>query len=146
MALIRDYEIHGTGLNIPNAYHVVTNVRIEKRTADIPAPPDSSHPSGFTEGGQDPEKAVYWKAGYIGHIIVTVWASKQAREEGKQPIGWMGTSPTETVSSHDNNSVGTPGMNGKCIFMLDMNSSLNEIQQAYEHLLSLSYYKDAIQD
>ena len=34
MALIRDYELPGTGLVVPNAYHVVTNVKVEKRTAD----------------------------------------------------------------------------------------------------------------
>lgn len=146
MALIRDYELENTGVTVSDAYHVVTNVRVEKRVADIPAPPDASHPTGLTNGGQDPDKAVYWKSGYIGWITVTIWSSKTAREEDKQPIGWMGVTPTETLPDHENNSIGTPGMNGKCVFMLDMSSELNQVQQAYQYLLTLPYYQDAVED
>jgi hypothetical protein len=35
MALLRDYELPGTGLIASNAYHVVTNVKVEKRMADF---------------------------------------------------------------------------------------------------------------
>ncbi len=31
MALIRDYELPGTGVTVANAYHVVTKVDVEKR-------------------------------------------------------------------------------------------------------------------
>ena len=31
MALIKDYELPGTGVTVPNAYHVVTNVKRRKR-------------------------------------------------------------------------------------------------------------------
>lgn len=146
MALIRDYEIHNTGVTVPNAYHVVTNVKVEKRVADIPPPPDSSTDSGLTENAHQPGKEVYWKAGYIGHITVTVWSSKTAREENKQPIGWMGLAGTETLPGHENDSIGTPGVNGKCIFMLDMNSELNELQQAYKYLKTLNYYENSTED
>jgi len=33
MALIKDYELPGTGLVVSNAYHVVTDVNIKKRMA-----------------------------------------------------------------------------------------------------------------
>lgn len=143
MALIRDYEIHGTGFTVPSAYHVVTNVKVEKRMHDIPAPPDPSRPDGLTEGSQDPEKAVYWKKGYIGHIVVTIWASKEAREEGKKPIGFMGAEPTETEFE---GNIGTPGMDHKCLFFLDVNNGIDYTTQAYEYLRTLDYYQDAVVD
>ena len=64
MALLRDFEIPGTGVVVDNAYHLITNVRTEKRLQDIALPPDSSTEDGLTAGDHGPE--VYWKAGYIG--------------------------------------------------------------------------------
>ena len=141
MALIKDYEIPGTGVVVPNAYHVVTNVKVEKRMAEILPPPDSSQPDGLTAGDRGPE--VYWKAGLIGHATVGIWASKQAREENKKPIGALGEDPAE-MGEHCN--IGTPGMDHKCLFMIDSNSADNYSTQAYAHLLTLDYYADAVFD
>lgn len=141
MALLRDYEILGTGLVAPNAYHVVTNVRVNKRTQDIPAPPDVNHPSGFTNGGQRDEDAVYWKAGYIGEISVTVWKDQEARENGSNPLGYIGFNPTDVEMPEGH--IGTPGMNHKCKFFIDMASGVDYTTQAYNHLKSLDYYADA---
>ena len=49
MALLRDFEIPGTGVVVDNAYHLVTNVRTEKRLQDITPPPDSSREDGLLE-------------------------------------------------------------------------------------------------
>lgn len=143
MALIRDYEWQDSGAVFPNAYYIISNVKVEKRAQDIPAPVDASHPTGLTGGGQDPDKAVYWKAGYIGWITVTIWSSKQARIDGKMPIGYMGIEPTET---NYEGFIGTPGMDGKCVFFIDMDSSESYITQAYRHLASLPYFADATND
>jgi len=80
MALIKDYELAGTGLIVPNAYHVVTNVSIEKRTADLPPPPDTSRADGLTVRDDSPGTEVYWAAGYVATISVTVWKDKAARD------------------------------------------------------------------
>ena len=141
MALIKDYEIPGTGLIVPNAYHVVTSVRVEKRMADQTPPADSSRADGLTQVDMGPE--VYWKAGYIGHVIVTIWASKSARDTGKDPIGFAGESPTETEF---NGTIGTPGLDGKCMFMIDINAPETDIQQAYAHLLTTSFYTNTVFD
>ena len=48
MALIKDYEMQGTGVTVPNAYHVITDLKVKKRIADIPLPPDNGTASGFS--------------------------------------------------------------------------------------------------
>lgn len=143
MALIRPYEIPGTGLTAPDAYHVITNLKVEKRTSDIQPPPDAGHPSGYTDGGWKEGTEVYWKAGYLGHITVTIWASKKARQDGQTPIGFAGQSPTET--EYEGN-IGTKGLDHRCVFFVDVDSSKSPLQQAYEHLKSLDFYKEVIED
>lgn len=141
MAFVRSYTLPGAGLDVPNAYHVVTGVKVRKRNQDIPPPVDNSQPSGFTPRDGEPE--VYWRAGYVAHVTVTIWASRQARVDGLKPIGFMGEEPTET--EYEGN-IGTPGMDGKCVFFLDMSSSDSYVTQAYNHLRSLDYYSDATID
>lgn len=142
MAFIRDYELEGSGAVIPNAYHVVTGVNVKKRNEDIPTPVDMSRPDGRTpRDPDDPE--VHWKKGYIAYATVTIWGSKQARIDGLNPIGYMGVEPTETEYA---GNIGTKGMDGKCVFFLDMASSDSYITQAYQHLRALPYYADAIID
>lgn len=141
MAFIRDYELPGTGVVITNAYHVVTKVDVEKRTHDVPVPPDSTQPNGLTAGGhQGPE--VYWKAGYIGKIAVTVWKDAAAREANARPLGFLGVDPTDNALGA---SIGTPGMDHHCRFFIDIHSEDNEITQAYKHLKTIDYYKDAVE-
>lgn len=140
MALVRDFEIPGTGVIVNDAYHLIVNVTTEKRLHDIPPPPDSSTKSGLTETDQgDP---VYWKSGYVGRITLEVYASKAARDEGKTPIGGVGSNPTD-VMHPDLKTVCTPGKDFKVLFFVDSESSDNLLTQAYNHLKTTEYYKDA---
>jgi hypothetical protein len=142
MALIRDYELPGTGLIAPNAYHVVTNVKVEKRIADVLPPPDSSRPDGLTAGFQTEETSVYWKSGYTAEISVTVWLNKDARDNDAKPIGFIGKNPSDNKYGV---SIGTQGMDHKCIFMLEVPSELDHMAQAYRHLLTTDYYSGSIE-
>lgn len=143
MALIRNYEFPGTGLNIENSYHVITDVKVEKRVADIPAPIDVSRPDGLTAGSRDVGTEIYWKAGYIATISVTVWKDKDARDNGSQPIGFIGVNPSDNKYGV---SIGTAGMDHLCKFFVDINSSDNEITQGYNHLLTTDYYSGSLAD
>jgi hypothetical protein len=137
MALLRDYEIPGTGVVIENAYHVVTDIKVEKRIADIPPPIDPTTPTGFTQGFNDAGTEVYWKAGYTAQIAVTIWKDKNARDNNAKPIGFLGNNPSDNRYGV---TIGTSGMDHKCVFFLDQSSSLDHMAQAYRHLLTTDYY------
>lgn len=140
MALVRDFEIPGTGVTVNDAYHVIVNVATEKRLHDVTAPPDSSSKSGLTETDQgDP---VYWRAGYVGRIALEVYASREARDEGKTPIGAIGINPTD-VMHPDLKTVCTPGKDFKVLFFIDPNSEDSIFTQAYNHLKTTEYYNGA---
>jgi len=141
MAFIRDYELPGTGVIISNAYHVITAVDVEKRMADVPPPPDSSRPDGLTTGPRGPD--VYWKAGYIGKIAVTVWKDAAARANNAQPLGFIGVNPTDNKYHA---SIGTSGMDHICKFFINVSSPDNHITQAYNHLRTTDYYANAVED
>jgi hypothetical protein len=141
MALVRDFEIPNTGVTVNNAYHLIVNVTTEKRLVDIQSPPDSNHPTGLTAGG-DQGDPVYWKAGYVGRVTLEVYASKEARDEGKTPIGAIGVTPTD-VMHPDLKTIFTPGKDFKVMFFIDPESSDSIITQAYNHLKTTEYYKDA---
>ena len=140
MALVRDFEIPGTGVTVNDAYHVIVNVATEKRLQDVPPPPDSSTESGLTETDQgDP---VYFKAGYVGRITLEVYASREARDEAKTPIGAIGINPTD-VMHPDLKAVCTPGKDFKVLFFIDPNSEDSIFTQAYNHLKTTEYYNGA---
>lgn len=140
MALIRDFELPGTGVTVPNAYHVVIKVDIEKRAQDVSAPPDSSQPGGFSVNHKVPGKEIFWKAGYIGTIAITIWKDSQAREDGLQPIGFLG------VSASDNKygaRLSQDDKNFQPKFFVDVESTDNYITQAYAYLKTTEYYSGA---
>jgi len=137
MALVKDFEIPGTGVTVDNAYHVIVNVKTEKRLQDIPLPPDPSRENGLTDVDRGSE--VYWKAGYIGWISILVYASEEARQSGKQAIGAFGASPTEVGV----NGLYTDGTAFDIKFMIDPDSSDSILTQAYNHLKSTEYYYGA---
>jgi hypothetical protein len=137
MALVRDFEIPGTGLIVPNAYHVIVKVNTEKRLNDIPPPPDSSRPDGLTENLRE---EVYWKAGYVGRISIEIFTSKQARDEGKNAIGAITINPTDV---HINGIVSSDIKDFDLNFFIDPTSELSIVDQAYEHLKELEYYKES---
>lgn len=142
MALLKDYELPGTGLVVPNAYHVVTSVNVEKRMADTQAPPDPTRPDGLTMGFQTEETKVYWKSGYMAKVAVTIWKDKAARDIDAKPIGFIGTNPSDNQHGV---SIGTAGMDHKCVFMLEVPSELDHMAQAYRHLLTTDYYSGSLE-
>jgi hypothetical protein len=142
MALIRDYELPGTGVTVPTAYHVVTNVSIEKRMADTQPPPDPTRPDGLTLVDRGEGTEVYWAAGYVATISLTVWKDKATRDADARPIGFVG------VNAADNKygvNIGTQGMDHYCRFMLEVPSTLNHMEQAYRHLLTTDYYSGSLE-
>lgn len=143
MALIRDYELPGTGVVIPNAYHVVTDMKIEKRPADLKPPVDTSRPSGYTVRDESPGTEVYWKKGYVAEIAVTIWKDKTARESEAKPVGFIGVNPSDNKYGV---SIGTPGMDHHCRFFLEVPSQYSDLEQAYRHLLTTSYYSGSVED
>ena len=142
MALIRDYELPGTGLVIPNTYHVVTNIKVEKRMADFKQPVDNSRPDGLTPMNRSVGSEVYWAAGYTAEVAVTVWKDKAARDIDANPIGFIGTNPSDNKHGV---SIGTAGMDHKCKFMLEVPSQLDHMAQAYRHLLTTDYYSGSLE-
>ena len=142
MALIRDYELPGTGLVIPNTYHVVTNVKVEKRIADFKPPVDNSRPDGLTPMDRSAGTEVYWAAGYTAEIAVTIWKDNAARDADANPIGFIGTNPSDNKHGV---SIGTAGMDHKCKFMLEVPSELDHMAQAYRHLLTTDYYSGSLE-
>ena len=140
MALLRDFEIPGTGVVVPNAYHVVVKVNTEKRLNDIAPPPDASREDGLTAGDRGPE--VYWRAGYVGKIALEIFASEAARTEGKSPIGAIAINPTDVqINGVLSTDIELFNLN----FFIDPTSQLSIIDQAYNHLLTLEYYQGATQ-
>ena len=134
MALIREFTIPNTGLTIPTAYHLINQIRQEKRLEDIPLPKDSSREDGVTaDGGRDD---IDYKKGYVGHIFLEVYTSKEARDEGKFPIGAVSVDSAEVRF----NGIVTDIDSHQLMFMIDMESDQSITQQAYAHLKSGSYY------
>lgn len=131
MALLRDFELPGTGYIVNDAYHIIVNVKTEKRLHDFPDPID--RPS--EERGPE----VYWKSGYIGRIAIQVFSSKESRDSGMKPIGGIGVSPTDI--GIDSN-VATSGIAHEIMFFIDVESSESVIVQAYNHLKTTNYYKN----
>jgi hypothetical protein len=142
MALIKDYELPGTGVTVPNAYHVVTNVKVEKRMSDFKPPVDNSRPNGLTPMDRSPGTEVYWAAGYTAEISITIWKDKEARDNDARPIGYMGVSPTDNTYKA---SIGTDGMDHRCKFMLEVPSEFDHIAQSYRHLLTTDYYSGSLE-
>lgn len=132
MAFIKSYELNN-GLEAPNAYHVVVKVDTLKRVVDDPDP-GNIRPIGTPN--------YVWKAGYYGKIAVAIYASKQARENGAVPIGMRAVYPTGTPYGYVGNVETMEDFN----YEMDINSSLSDVQQAYEHLKTTSYYQDALED
>ena len=137
MALLQDFEIPGTGLVAPNAYHIIKSVKTDKRLAEILPPPDESTVSGLTEGDRGDE--VYWRQGYVASISILVYVSKEARDNGAQAIGAFGDSPAEV----EVNGLFVDSKSFQVQFMVDTESSDSLLTQAYNHLKSTEYYSGA---
>ena len=119
MALLRDYEVPNTGLTVTGAYHVISSIKLDKRTTDVPDPVESS-------GTRDSSNAVHWQAGYIAVVTVDVYASAEARNGGKVAVGKVG-SPSSFEYK----------------FVFDTTASDGIMEQAYAYLKTTSYYSTA---
>lgn len=139
MALIKDYELNGTGVVIPNAYYVITQLDVEKRTKDIESPPDITRPDGRTVGNKEPGKEIIWKAGYVGRMCITIWKDKAARDAGAKPLGTLGLN-SPAIYPKDSSKYQGPGY----AFFIDITSSKGYTEQAYDHLLTLSDFAGAV--
>jgi len=141
MALMADYELPDTGIVIPDAYHVVMGVRVEKRLQDVQAPVDNSREDKRTAGWKADENEAMWKSGYIGNITIGVWKNAEERNANARPIGLVGGSThSNTINAL---TTTTKDMDSSCTFMVDMESSDNHITQAYTHLKTTKYYKNS---
>jgi hypothetical protein len=122
MALISDYEIPGTGVVVPNAYHVITHLDVEKRVTASAEPPSNY-------SANKPNDDSKWVAGYYGRIVVQVWKDAEHKANGGQMLGVINA----------NNKVNP-------VFMVDPSSGMPYLEQAYAHLMRTDYYKDAVPD
>jgi len=121
MALIRDFEIAGTGLVVPNAYHVITQLDVEKRMTDRSFP----QPTGRVyQGG--PNLDVEWTAGYYGRMVICVWKDAASRAENKNMLGVI------------NADYSVPA-----VFKIDTTLSDSYLTQAYAFLKTVGYYAGA---
>lgn len=121
MALIRDFEIMGTGLTVSNAYHVITQLDVEKRMMDR----GFSQPTGRVYQG-NPNLDVEWTAGYYGRMAICVWKDAASREANKNMLGII------------NAEYQVPA-----VFKLDTTSADSYLTQAYNFLKTVEYYANA---
>jgi hypothetical protein len=137
MALQRNYNIPNTSLIISGAYHMVTDIDIQKRNMDDLGPVTGSNGTNFElDRTSEP---VYWKTGYTCKVMIDVYASKEARDNSKKPIATLGN---YSIKLEEN--LATNGMDEKIMFYSDTNDTENILTQAYNHLKSTDYYKNAI--
>lgn len=173
MALQRDYILPNTSLIISGAYHIVTDVSIDKRNNNVPEPvkpvddnlkpepiydnlphgrqmteaeklstiPTNAIPTGSFDGSQTDDLSVYWQSGYTSRIAISVYASKDARNEGKSPIAVLGY---HTNRIEPNVQLGTKGLDAKIIFKANMDSEDNIFTQAYNYLKTTDYYSSSL--
>lgn len=123
MALIRDFEMIGTGLVVPNAYHVIIQIDIEKRMSDRSAPQGTGR---VYQGAADPD--VEWTAGYYGRMVVCVWKDAESRESHKNMLGVI------------NADYKVPAL-----FRVDTTSTESYLSQAYAFLKTTDYYATAVE-
>ena len=137
MALQRNYNIPNTSLIISDAYHIISDIDVQKRNVDDMGPVT---PEGTPNTNLDrTSDSVYWKSGYTCRVKVDVYASKAARDTSKKPIATLGV---RDIKLEEN--LATKGMDERIVFYSDTDNTDNILTQAYNHLKSTDYYKDAI--
>lgn len=173
MALQRDYIFPNTSLIVSGAYHIITDVSVDKRNNNVPEPikdndnivqpepiydnlpngrpmtdeeklaaiPRNAMETGSFESSQTEDLAVYWENGYTSKIAISVYASKNARDEGKNPIAVLGY---DTNRIEPNVKLGTRGLEEKIIFKSNVDSEENILTQAYNYLKTTDYYSSSI--
>ena len=130
MGIIKTFELN-SGLTASTAYHVIVKVDTIKRVVDE-TDTEQMRPKNA------PNHA--WKAGYYGKISVATYASKEARDAGKVPIAMKAVYPTDVPYGYD----GRMETDSLLTFEIDVTSTQSIIEQDYNHLKTLDYYKDGI--
>lgn len=140
MALQKNYVVGNTGVEIPNAYHVIYNVYTERRLHDLKQPKMPGNKISLPD--------IKWKAGYIGRIAIMVYASKEDRDTGKRAVGAIVKYQTDAA---DRNT-GTVDPNLYQItppceleFFINTNSSDSILTQAYNYLKTIPYFSGSLE-
>lgn len=100
--------------------------------------PTNVIPTGSFEIDREAD-GVYWESGYTAQIQVEIYANKEARDNGKNPVGKIGLTTSEISPQ-----VATKGMDGKIMFRANVNNEDNILSQAYTYLKSTDYYSGSI--
>jgi len=137
MALQRNYNIPNTSLIVSGAYHIISDIEVQKRNMNDMGPVSGS--SEFNPGLDRASEPVYWKSGYTCRVKVDVYVSKEARDTAKKPIATLGARDVK-LEAH----LATEGMDEKIVFYSDTNNTDNLLTQAYLHLKSTDYYSNSI--
>jgi hypothetical protein len=140
MALETNYIMGNTGVEIPDAYHIIYNVFTERRLNNSIQP---KLPPGMP---QRPE--ISWKAGHVGRIAVFVYATKEDRDNGMKPIGAIVKYPSDAadritgVIDQHLYSVNPPF---PLEFFIDDTSSDSILTQSYNYLKTIPYFSGSLE-
>lgn len=129
MALIKRYELKN-GIVAENAYHVITKVDTWKRVVDE-IDLNGVRPIGASDD--------VWKKGCYAKIVVSIFYSKEARDLGKSPIAIKCK-----YQSDAGFFAGEISTLEDLVFAVDLNSGLNEYEQAYNYIKTLRFWENAI--
>ena len=132
MAFIKRHEL-ANGIIAEDAYHVVSDVITHKIPSDIPDP-----------AGARPDNAPdwTWKKGYYGRVCVQIYYNKAARDAGKMPIAQVGVYPTDMPADLRVEFKSETNLH----MTIDINSTKNVIEQAYDFLKTTNYYSSAVEE
>jgi hypothetical protein len=140
MALQKNYIVGNTGVEVPDAYHVIYNVYTERRLHDAKQPKIPGNKISLPD--------IKWKAGYIGRIAILVYASKEDRDTGKQAVGAIVKYQTDAADR--NTGVVEPALYQitppcELEFFIDTNSSDSILTQAYNYLKTIPYFSGSLE-
>ena len=140
MALQTNYVIGDTGIEVPEAYHIIYNVYTERRLDNYIQPK--------LPAGMPPRPEISWKAGHVGRIAIFVYATKEDRDNGMRPIGAIVKYPSDAadritgVIDQNLYTITTPF---QLEFFIDDISSDSILTQAYNYLKTIPYFSGSLE-
>jgi hypothetical protein len=140
MALQKNYVIGDTGIEVPDAYHIIYNVYTERRLNNCIQPK--------LPAGMPARPEISWKAGHVGRIAVFVYANKSDRDNGLRPIGAIVKYPSD-ASDRETGFIDqslysiTPPF--QLEFFIDDTSSDSILTQAYNYLKTIPYFSGSLE-
>jgi hypothetical protein len=140
MALQKNYVIGNTGIEVPDAYHIIYNVYTERRLNDLFQPK--------LPAGMPARPEISWKAGHVGRIAVFVYANKSDRDNGLRPIGALVKYPSDAADRitgiiDQNLYAVTPPF--RLEFFIDDSISDSILTQAYNYLKTIPYFSGSLE-